>query len=109
MENSINLNPYKVTWVEFRATKGIVTKHDKRVMHVQGCTKHRFYKFFGSKQNAVDFLNDDLTKRDFAKLDKSYECRILTDKQYSLAKEENGYKIEFTEHQENEMIVINKK
>ena len=104
---NINLNPYKIVWLEFRPIKGIVTKHDKKIMGVYSSFKDRFYKFSASKEKAMEFLNDNLMKIDFSKLDKPYECRIFTDKQYSNALESEDYKIHFTAKQESEMILIN--
>ena len=55
----------------------------------------------------MEFLNDNLMKIEFSKLDKPYECRIFTDKQYSNALESEDYKIHFTAKQESEMVLIN--
>ena len=101
MEKSIKLSPYKVYWVELVPNKGIVTKHDRRLFgdtYPRG-TEKRHRKHFPSKQEALDYLaNFDATR-----LDKSYTCRLFTDKQFCLAKAEDNFAIPFTTKQRNEV------
>ena len=99
------LSPYKIYWIEFRAIKGFITKHDQLIF---GATiygvmpkKHKFYKYLGSKDLAQKYLTND-----FSKLNKPYECRIFTDKQFSLAKDNV---IPFTKKQNDGMVIINNK
>ena len=101
---NINLNPYKIVWLEFRPVKGCVTKHDQKLFDNYFFERklQKLYKWFTSEKQAKDYID-----KDFSKLDKPYECRMLTDKQYSLALESEDYKIHFTEKQESEMVLIN--
>ena len=101
---NINLNPYKIVWIEFRPVKGFVTKHDQKLFGSL-LFEHKMknlYKWFTSEKQARDYLYND-----FSKLDKPYECRIFTDKQYSNALESEDYKIHFTAKQESEIVLIN--
>lgn len=100
----INLNPYKIVWIEFRPVKGYVTKHDQKLFDNYFFERklQKLYKWFTSSKQAKDYLGNDFTK-----LDKPYECKMLTDKQYSNALEHEDYKIHFTAKQENEMVLIN--
>ena len=97
MDKIIKLSPYKVCWIELVPIKGIVTKHDRRLFGdvlLRG-TKKKHYKRFPSKQEALDWLaNFDATK-----LDKSYSCRLFTDKQFGLVKAEDNFAIPFTSKQ----------
>lgn len=100
----MTLNPYQITWVEFRATTGIATKADCLKINVtdnRGLNKRAFYRHFPSKEQAIDFLTSFNKK-----LDKCYECRLFTDKQFGMRKEEEGYRIPFTENQLNEVYFI---
>lgn len=45
--------------------------------------------------------------RNFRKrLDKNYRCYISSDKQFGMAREENGYKIPYTEKQLKEVFIL---
>lgn len=101
--NDITLSPYKIVWVEFFPICGYVTQHDqKQFGAIETFSKRKTYRAcFGSKQQAVNFL------RSFdKKLDKCYECLISTAKQVGLAKEENSYKIPYTEKQKKEVYKL---
>lgn len=98
------LSPYKVYWVELVPSKGIVTKHDRRLFGYTypRSTEKRHRKHFPSKQDALNWLaNFDATR-----LDKSYSCRLFTDKQFSLAKAENDFAIPFTSKQLKEVYYL---
>ena len=104
MEKSIKLSPYKVYWVELVPSKGIVTKHDRRLFGdtYPRSTEKRHRKHFSSKQDALNWLaNFDATR-----LDKSYSCRLFTDKQFGLAKAENDFAIPFTSKQLKEVYYL---
>lgn len=100
------LSPYKITWIEFRAVKGIVTKHDQKVIDkipFNGKSRKCLYKHFPDKKSAENFL----LQFDASKLNKSYECRIFSDKQFGMRSRENGYSVPFTTLQNQKMILIN--
>lgn len=99
--SSYTLSPYKIFWVEVRANKGIVTKHDKALMGDLMINPNRatkYYLHFPSRDKALAWI-----KRDWSKLDKQYECRLCTDKQYGLMVD--GV-IPFTAKQNNEVYYI---
>lgn len=101
--NDIVLSPYKIVCVEFFPIWGYVTQHDqKQFGAIETFSKKRTYRaFFGSKQQAVNYL------RSFnKKLDKAYECLISTAKQVGLAEEKNGYQIPYTEKQKKEVYKL---
>ena len=100
----ITLSPYKIYWVELVPSKGIVTKHDRRLFGdvlLRG-TEKKHYKYFWNKDKALDWLaNFDATR-----LDKSYSCRLFTDKQFGMAKAENNFAIPFTSKQLKEVYYL---
>ena len=100
----ITLSPYKIYWVELVPSKGIVTKHDRRLFGdvlLRG-TEKKHYKHFMNKQRALDWLaNFDATR-----LGKSYACRLFTDKQFGMAKAENNFAIPFTRKQLKEVYYL---
>lgn len=101
--NDINLSRYKIVWVEFIPGKGYVTKHDQKLLGaLDAIDKLKSFKMcYPSKEAAMNFL------RNFRKrLDKNYRCLISTDKQFGMAKEENGYKIPYTEKQLKEVFIL---
>ena len=101
--NDINLSRYKIVWVEFIPGKGYVTKHDQKLLGaLDAIDKLKSFKMcYPSKEAAMNFL------RNFRKrLDKNYRCLISTDKQFGMAKEENGYKIPYTEKQLEEVFIL---
>ena len=104
---------YEITWIEFRPEFGIATKAD--VQKISGyspvhfrydrhaCDIHTgcYYKWFGSKAKALEFLQN------FDKqLSKRYACRLFTDKQFGDRKQENNYEVKFTQKQMNEVYYI---
>lgn len=98
------LSPYKVYWVELTPSKGIVTKHDRRLFgDFCLCGKEKRYrKHFSCKQEALEWLANFNATR----LDKSYSCRLFTDKQFSLAKAEDNFAIPFTSKQLKEVYYL---
>lgn len=100
---------YQITWIEFRPENGIATKQDiNKIDRIFGYSRHAcdihtgcYYKWFGSKENALEFL-----KNFDKKMSKRYECRLFTDKQYGDRKESEGYKVKFTKKQESEVYYI---
>ena len=105
----LSSNRYNITWIEFRPEFGIATKADAKQidgyksMHKHACDIHTgcYYKWFASKEKAVEFLqNFD------KKLSKRYACRLFTDKQFGDRKQENNYEVKFTQKQMNEVYYI---
>lgn len=103
-----NFSQFQITWVEFRATKSIVTKKDEKIItgrQPKGRNGNKLFMHFPNKQKAMSFVNENANK--FKSLSKRYEVRTLTDFQFGKATNVNGEIIvDFTEKQENEMIVI---
>ena len=111
MNKNITLSPYKITWVEFRAVKGIVTKKDTKILRKYTMLGNNFrngdriHEHFASKDMALAYI--DCKCEDFKKLSKHYEVRICTYKQFSLGHIENGCNIiPFTTKQNSEMFII---
>ena len=53
---NITLSPYKIYWAELVPSKGIVTKHDRKLFGdvlLRG-TEKKHYKHFPSKDKAID-------------------------------------------------------
>lgn|GEM_PF-3457708 len=100
MKTIETISAYKVIWAELFPSYGVVTKHDRKAF---GETLRNyespktFRKWFGTKDAALKFINEFDKK-----LDKTYTVRLFTDKQFSLAKRENGYAIPYTKKQWNE-------
>lgn len=96
----ITLSPYKIHWVEFKPCKGIVTRNDQKQFGAMVTLPKldKFYRWFPSKAQAVEFLT-----RFNKKLDKDYTCLICTDKQFGMAQEDEDYEITFTEAQKKEV------
>lgn len=104
MKSIFELSPYEIYWVELVPSEGIVTKHDRRLF---GATllwgiEKKHYKHFLSKREALDWLANFNSTR----LDKSYECRLFTDKQFGMAKAENNFAIPFTSKQLKEVYYL---
>ena len=112
---SATLNQYTITWIEFRPIKGIATKADCKKMKVGHHMPKQYngyaYDVFQSEEFAkhyIDLLRVNLKVR---KLSKKYEVRMFTDKQFgrkdlSKSVEGEGYPIEFTLKQSEEMIIL---
>lgn len=101
------LSPYKICWAEFTPVTGkYVTKRD--IVTIRGINDRyigryntSYRKHFGSKDRAVEFI------RNFRKkLSKRYMVRLFTDKQFGMAKSENGYAIPYTKKQLDEVYYI---
>ena len=101
------LSPYKVYWAEFTPVTGkFVTKKD--VATIQGYSdkyigRYNIYyrRHFASKEKAIEFITNFNKK-----LSKKYMVRLFTDKQFGMAKQENGYVIPYTKKQLKEIYYI---
>lgn len=75
-------NYFTSVWVEVRATKGIVTTKDEKLIsnwyEINPSRKPAIYLNFKDKDTAIKYL-ENFDK----KLSKRYECRIFTDLQKS--------------------------
>ena len=101
--SNINLSPYEIVWIEYIPIKGYVTKHDQKVLGaLDAIDKLKTFKMCYANKNAAMYFIRTFRKR----LDKDYRCLIFTDKQYGMAKEENGYKIPYTEKQLEEVYTL---
>lgn len=91
------LSPYKIYWVEIIPENGIVTKHDRKIFgEFRPAGKERTHrKHFSSKEDAISWIKNF----DASRLNKSYTCYLFTDKQFALAKAENGFAIPYTRKQ----------
>lgn len=80
--NAKQQNYFTSVWVEVRATKGIVTKKDEKLISnwyvLNPSKKPAIYLNFKDKDTAIKYL-ENFDK----KLSKRYECRIFTDLQMS--------------------------
>lgn len=113
MEES--LNEYTITWVEFRPMSGIATKVDCKKMNFADHEPRQHngyaYDYFEYKRNAIDYIKCvqfDIERR---KLSKKYEVRLFTDAQFksmdmSIKEKGKGYPVEFTNKQNEEMIIL---
>lgn len=99
----ITLSAYKITWVEIKATTGITTKADNA--KIGGCRdlddKAKIYKHFPTREAALSFL-----KSFDKKLNKRYECRLFSDKQFAMRNKSDNYRVPFTAKQLNEVYYI---
>ncbi len=103
-------SPFIISWVEIRATKGIVTKSDQiKIDSIRKFYPYKrsraIYKRFETKEKAIQWL-----KTFDNSLEKRYECRIFSDAQMSKGEVVEGgngeLKIPFTEKQKNEIFYI---
>lgn len=106
-----SLNKYKVVWVEFRALRGIVNKHDIRVIDSSFAARTRrditgrYFLPFGSLESAEKYLKQLEPER----LSKQYEVRYCYDVQFSRAHVDpvtHVVNIKYTRKQEEEKQVI---
>ena len=104
--SSITLSPYKIYWAEFTPVTGkYITKKD--IAAIQGSDRYigryntNYRKPFASKERALEFINNFDKK-----LSKRYMVRLFTDKQFGMAKQENGYAIPYTKKQLAEVYYI---
>lgn len=98
-------NPYKITWIEFRPVKGIVTKADKKKLdNLCGGIKNKaIYRHFPNKEKAMQFIESLKS----VKLTKQYICTMFTDQQFGLAGTTNDDTIvRFTAKQIAERVII---
>ena len=104
--NAKQQNYFTSVWVEVRATKGIVTTKDEKLIsnwyEINPSKKPAIYLNFKNKDTAIKYLenfNKNLSKR--------YECRIFTDLQmYKSEVGPNGLVIPFTSKQLKEVYYI---
>lgn len=104
--NAKRQNYFTSVWVEVRATKGIVTKKDEKLISnwyvLNPSKKPAIYLNFKDKDTAIKYL-ENFDK----KLSKRYECRIFTDLQKSKSEVgTNGLVIPFTSKQLKEVYYI---
>lgn len=104
--NAKQQNYFTSVWVEVRATKGIVTKKDEKLISnwyvLNPSKKPAIYLNFKDKDTAIKYL-ENFDK----KLSKRYECRIFTDLQKSKSEvSSNGIVIPFTSKQLKEVYYI---
>lgn len=101
--NAKQQNYFTSVWVEVRATKGIVTKKDEKLIsnwyEINPSKKPAIYLNFKDKATAIKYI-ENFDK----KLSKYYECRIFTDLQMSKSEVcTNGLVIPFTGKQLKEV------
>ena len=116
-------NRYKITWAEITPTFGIVTRHDQKAFGEFIIYRNlpSLRKCFASKEDAVNYVtnfNKRLDKKYTVRffIDKKYTVRFFidksdtalffTDKQFSMAKEADKYRIEYTQKQLQEVYTI---
>lgn len=104
--NAKQQNYFTSVWVEVRATKGIVTTKDEKLIsnwyEINPSRKPAIYLNFKDKDTAIKYL-ENFDK----KLSKRYECRIFTDLQKSKSEVcTNGLVIPFTSKQLKEVYYI---
>ena len=101
----VEFSPYKIWWAEFIPTTGrYVTKKDIAALGHKsyvGIRNKTWRKHFASKERAVAFLTNFN-----GKLSKRYKVLLFTDKQFGMAKQENGYAIPYTKKQLSEPYFI---
>lgn len=108
------ISKYKVAWVEFRAKKGIVTKHDEDILlcnKARGNNSDRIFKHFPNKEAAMQCLMFQETHGWFKKLNKQYEVRICTDAQFGkgnviFLNGKTRIEVKYTKMQEDEMFLV---
>lgn len=102
-----NLSAYKIYLAEFTPTTGkYITKSDIATIEgyadrYTGRYNTNYRKHFASKERALEFINNFNKK-----LSKRYMVRLFTDKQFGMAKQENGYAIPYTKKQLEEVYYI---
>lgn len=104
MEKSYKLSAYKIYWAEFFPTTGrVVTKQDQKVLgaRLTHMNMETYRKHFASKHDAIEFLTNFS-----GKLSKRYKVMLFSDKQMSMAKQENGYRIPYTDEQKKEVYYV---
>lgn len=104
--NAKQQNYFTSVWEEVRATKGIETTKDEKLIsnwyEINPSKKPAIYLNFKDNDTAIKYL-ENFDK----KLTKRYECRIFTDLQKSKSKVgPNGLVIPFTSKQLKEVYYI---
>lgn len=95
---------YRICWAEFIPMAGrCVTVKDIRALNVyaHGIHHKTFRMHFATKENAVQFI-----KRFDRKLTKRYKVLLCTDRQFGLARMEDGYEIKYTKKQIREALYV---
>lgn len=99
------LNKYKITWVEMKADKGIVTKADHNKVQFSSKSHRQFAYFaFGSRENAMKAIESAR-----GKLSKGYTFTLFTDAQFGAVSQEDKtgkLNVEFTKKQLEEVITL---
>lgn len=102
-------NPYEISWVEIRPSKGLCNQADQKAMNLDFLTL-RYNK--GNKCIYLHFPNKDKAKAfidgiDASKLGKQYCFTICTDRQFGAAKvlPKGELIIDFTAKQIEEQII----
>lgn len=105
MKHNYEISAYKITWIELRATDGVASIADKNKLKKLWSIsndKTSLLKHFGCKENAIA----EIERIKKISLRKQYEVRLFTDKQFGMAKCDDGYKIPFTKKQNDDMFII---
>ena len=105
MKHNFEISAYKITWIELRSTDGVASIADKnKLKNLWSISndKTSLLKHFGCKENAIA----EIERIKKISLRKQYEVRLFTDKQFGMAKCDNGYKIPFTKKQNEDMFII---
>lgn len=95
---------YQTLWLELFPNKGIVTKHDQKLLgsvECKGKSPKTYRKPVASKEAAIAFL--DSIK---GKLDKGYKCLLFNDKQFEKATAADNFAIHYTQKQLSEAFYI---
>lgn len=98
------LSKYIITWVEVYSPDGIITKSDERKLGGYRETPSNKYMYlpFPNKAAAYGYID----RMQNAGLDKTYECRLLSDRQFELRDKNNEYKVPFTTKQQESVFFI---
>lgn len=98
------LSPYVITWAEVYSQNGVITKSDANKLgggYREGGNKY-LYLHFPNKAAAYGWID----RMQNTNLDKTYEVRFFTDKQFGLRKESDGYRVPFTKMQRENVFYI---
>lgn len=105
MKTNHEFSAYKITWIELRSTDGVASIADKnklKKLWSMSNDKTSLLNHFGCKENALA----EIERIKKINLRKHYEVRLCTDKQFGMAKCDDGYKIPFTKKQNDDMFII---
>lgn len=103
-------NPYEISWVEIRPSKGICNQSDQKAMNLDFLTLYYnkghkcIYLHFPNKDKAQSFISGI----DASKLSKHYYFTIFTDRQFGAAKvlPKGELLIDFTAKQIEEQVIL---